>query len=98
MNTEEIEFTTLRVRVEGDVQGVGFRAFAVNEGKLRGLRGWVRNRLDGTLEALVSGPTKEVEGFIHACMRGPAGARVANIDLIAATAPDGPGFTLRPTL
>jgi acylphosphatase len=95
---ETQDITTLRIRIEGTVQGVGFRAFMLREANARRLTGWVRNRLDGSLEALAHGPVKQIESLITSCMRGPTGARVKNIDLIAADPPDEPGFTLRPTL
>jgi acylphosphatase len=92
------DVTTLRIRIEGTVQGVGFRAFVLKEANARRLVGWVRNRMDGSLEALASGPTKQIESLITCCMKGPRGARVANIDLFVADAPKEPGFTMRPTL
>ena len=92
------EITTLRLLIEGIVQGVGFRAFVLREANALHLSGWVRNRLDGSVEALASGPTKKIEALVTACTRGPHGARVTHIDLIAADAPTMPGFTLRPTL
>jgi acylphosphatase len=91
------ETTSLRLRIEGVVQGVGYRAFAAAEARKLGLAGWVRNRSDGTVEALVSGPTKTVEAFVAACARGPAGARVTNIDLHNAGSP-GDGFHVQPTV
>ena len=95
---EATEITTLRIRIEGIVQGVGFRAFVLREARARHLTGWVRNRLDGSVEALASGPTKSIEALITACTKGPPGSRVANIDLFRADPPDLAGFTLRPTL
>ena len=95
---ETQDITTLRIRIEGVVQGVGFRAFMLREANARRLQGWVRNRLDGSVEALAHGPTKQVEALITACTRGPTGARVSHIDLIAADPPQEPGFTLRPSL
>jgi acylphosphatase len=80
------------------VQGVGFRAFVLREANARRLTGWVRNRMDGSVEALASGPTKQIEALVTSCTRGPTGARVSHIDLIAAEPPGAPGFTLRPTL
>ncbi len=91
------DVTTLRVRVEGNVQGVGFRAFAVRQALALSLKGWVRNRTDGALEALVTGQVKDVERFVQACMRGPEGAKVKNIDLIADTDPGSQGFVELPT-
>ncbi len=69
----------VRVVVEGRVQGVGYRAFAVHEAQLRGLRGWVRNRRDGTVEALLIGAPEAVDAAIEACRRGPRSAHVANL-------------------
>lgn len=94
----EEEITSLRLRIEGFVQGVGYRAFAAAEARRLGLNGWVRNRSDGTVEALVSGVTKNVEAFVAACMRGPAGARVENVELHNVEPPTEQGFRQRPTL
>lgn len=90
--------TSLKLRIEGAVQGVGYRAFAASEARILGLGGWVRNRSDGTVEALVSGATADVETFVAACARGPAGARVTNIDLHKAEPPSDAGFQVRSTL
>jgi acylphosphatase len=92
------EITSLKLRIEGAVQGVGYRAFAAAEARMLELSGWVRNRSDGTVEALVSGPTQEVEAFVSACARGPVGAHVANIDLHKVEPPAEGGFQVRPTL
>ena len=54
------DLTTLRLRIEGSVQGIGYRFFATEEARKLGLHGWIRNRSDGAVEALVSGPTKSV--------------------------------------
>ena len=90
------ELTTLRVRVEGKVQGVGFRAYAVRQAAALNLKGWVRNRADGALEAFVTGQVKDVERFVQACMKGPPGAKVANIDLFADADPGSEGFVELP--
>jgi acylphosphatase len=50
-------------------------------GRLRGLNGWVRNRRDGSVEALVSGPIAAVDDMIEACRQGPAAARVTDIEI-----------------
>lgn len=90
--------TTLRLRIEGFVQAVGYRNFAIQEARRLGLDGWVRNRADGTVEALVSGATGAVEDFVGACMRGPAGSTVKNVELHAADPPAEKGFRQRPSL
>jgi acylphosphatase len=68
------------VVVHGRVQGVGYRAFVEDEARQRGLRGWVRNRLDGSVEAVFVGPCSVVEAMIEICRRGPMSARVNALD------------------
>ena len=68
--------TIRHVLVRGRVQGIGFRAFVEHEAFKRGLEGWVRNRRDGTVEALFAGPPDIVADIVVACRRGPPGARV----------------------
>jgi acylphosphatase len=69
-----------QVVVHGRVQGVGYRAWAEHVALQRGLEGWVRNRADGTVEAVFAGPPSVVEGMIEACRRGPPGAQVDALD------------------
>jgi acylphosphatase len=64
------------VIVHGRVQGVGFRAFVEVEALTRGLEGWVRNRREGTVEAVFMGEEAVVADVIEACRRGPFAARV----------------------
>ncbi len=90
------KLTTMRVRVEGHVQGVGFRLFAARQAAALNLKGWARNLSDGAMEAFVEGEVKDVEKFVQACMRGPEGAKVTNINLIADTESGGEGFVLLP--
>ncbi len=65
------------VIVRGTVQGVGFRAF-VEDGtrSVRGLAGWVRNRRDGSVEAVLAGPVEEVDAALAALRKGPSSAKV----------------------
>ena len=86
------EITSLRVRIEGIVQGVGFRDFLMMAAMRHSLDGWVRNRSDGSVEALISGPTKAVEAFVGAATQGPRGARVSTIDLHNSEPPAEKGF------
>ena len=67
------------VVVRGRVQGVGYRAFVEDEARRRGLQGWVRNRRDGSVEAVFAGPRDVVEDMIEACRRGPFSARVNEV-------------------
>ena len=64
------------VTIRGRVQGVGYRAFVDHEARARDLEGWVRNRRDGSVEALFAGPADLVTAVIAACRRGPSSARV----------------------
>ena len=72
---------TVRLRISGRVQGVSYRYWTVGEATQRGLNGWVRNRRDGSVEALVSGPIGAVDDLIEACRRGPSAARVTDIEI-----------------
>ncbi|MEZ5667011.1 MAG: acylphosphatase [Alphaproteobacteria bacterium] len=89
------------LRIAGRVQGVGFRAWIVREAVRRELDGWVRNRRDGTVEALFAGPAAAVAAMIEACRRGPIGARVDRVETGEPAAADVPargrGFAQRPT-
>jgi acylphosphatase len=76
----------VRLTIHGRVHGVGFRAFVEDEAMSRGLEGWVRNRRDGTVEALIAGEARLVDAMIEACRRGPAAARVERIDVEEAKA------------
>ena len=68
------------VVMRGRVQGVGYRAFVEHEAQRLGLEGWVRNRRDGTVEAVLSGADDVIAAMIDACRRGPPAARVEAVD------------------
>lgn len=70
---------SVRLYITGRVQGVGFRHAMREEAARRGVRGWVRNRSDGSVEALVQGEPAEVEALISWAHRGPPGARVREV-------------------
>lgn len=70
---------TKRLRISGRVQGVGFRAHMLRKARALGVTGWVRNRLDGTVEAVVQGAPDAVAAIIAAARRGPPGAVVTEI-------------------
>lgn len=74
------------LRITGRVQGVGYRAGLAREASARTLRGWVRNRLDGSVEALVAGDPAEVEGLLAWARRGPGLARVDAVTVADAPA------------
>ena len=66
--------------VRGRVQGVGYRAFVEREALRRGVEGWVRNRRDGSVEAVFARAQEKVDAGVEACRRGPYSARVEQID------------------
>ena len=71
--------TAIRVRISGRVQGVWFRAWTRNQAVNLELDGWVRNRSDGTVEALFAGPQRAVERMVAACREGPPAASVVEV-------------------
>ncbi len=76
--------TAVRFTVRGAVQGVGYRAFAQREAAALGLRGWVRNRWDGTVEGVAIGGEEKLAAFRRALQRGPAAARVERVEMTPA--------------
>ncbi len=87
-----------RVSITGRVQGVGFRDWAVGIAEMLDLTGWVRNRVDGSVEALVVGEEIAVEDFIRRCRSGPGSAEVANVEVQPAQGIVGEGFLQKPTV
>jgi len=88
----------VRIVVQGRVQNVGYRAWAVHEAWRRNVRGWVRNRRDNSVEALLVGAAASVEGMIEACAQGPRLARVTAIAREPAADDGTPRFYERPTV
>jgi acylphosphatase len=74
-----------QVTIRGRVQGVGYRAWVDHQATQRHLEGWVRNRRDGSVEALFAGPEDVVAAMIAACRRGPSSARVEAVQEEAGT-------------
>jgi acylphosphatase len=96
--------TIRRVVIRGRVQGVGYRAWVEHETKRLGLQGWVRNRRDGSVEALFAGAEDVVTNMIASCRNGPPSARVDDVAEEAAS-PDELGlrrtseaFSVLPTI
>jgi len=92
------------VTISGRVQGVGYRYFVERVAQSRDLEGWVRNRRDGSVEAVFSGPADAITAVIAACRRGPSSARVEAVQDEAAN-PDmlnlreaGERFSVLPTI
>ena len=84
-----------RVIVRGRVQGVFFRGSTQQEARVRGVDGWVRNRRDGSVEAVFEGPADAVEAVVGWCREGPRWAHVDDLE-VADESPDGlSGFEIR---
>jgi acylphosphatase len=92
------ETIAVRVRITGRVQGVWYRGWTVHQARRLHLAGWVRNRHDGSVEAVFSGPKDAVRAMIDDCRRGPPGAVVGEIIEEAETEPVAPGFRQAPTV
>ena len=96
--------TIRQVMIRGRVQGVGYRAWVEHRARAHALEGWVRNRRDGSVEALFSGPEDVVSNMVAACRRGPSSARVDAVDERSANAdalnlrPAGERFSVLPTV
>jgi len=88
------------VLIHGRVQGVGFRAWTQHQAQLHGLKGWVRNRYDGSVEAVFSGPGEMVEVMLKACHQGPVGSLVQLVEPVEGVDHElgsGNGFEVRRT-
>lgn len=78
------EASTRRLRIFGLVQGVGYRASLVAEAERLGVTGWVRNRLDGSVEALIQGDAARLEQLASWARKGPRLASVTHVDVLEA--------------
>lgn len=89
--------TSKRVTIRGRVQGVGYRWWLVDEASRLGLCGWVRNRRDGTVEAVIAGPAETVAELLLRCEAGPPAARVLEVKAVDEPGPMPTGFRQLPT-
>ncbi|KAL0842564.1 hypothetical protein Bca101_015809 [Brassica carinata] len=89
---------TVRMVIKGRVQGVCYRNWTVENAEQLGIKGWVRNRRDGSVEALFSGPTQAVEEMQQRCRRGPPAAMVTGLESFPSTDEPGTGFEYRSTV
>jgi acylphosphatase len=96
--------TIHHVTIKGRVQGVGYRAWVEHRARAHGLEGWVRNRRDGSVEAVFAGPVEVVTVLIERCWRGPSTARIDAVSAAPAEAamldlrPPGERFSVLPTV
>jgi acylphosphatase len=90
--------TGKRIRIFGHVQGVFFRAWTLQQAQLLGVKGWVRNRRDGTVEVEAWGDEAAVEALIEKCRHGPSNARVERLSVEEAEGAPPQGFRAAPTL
>jgi acylphosphatase len=82
----------------GRVQGVTYRAWMIEQAESLGITGWVRNRADGSVEAVVAGPAEQVDALLARVQHGPPGARVTGVDVTEAPAAVHAGFVRRATV
>ncbi|HLM37755.1 MAG TPA: acylphosphatase [Gaiellaceae bacterium] len=85
----------MRMRVRGRVQGVFFRAEARARAESLGVAGWIRNAEDGSVEAVLEGDDEQVESLLAWCRRGPAGARVDEVEAVREEPAGETGFQVR---
>jgi acylphosphatase len=88
----------VRVRIYGHVQGVWYRGWTVDAARKRGLAGWVRNRKDGSVEAVFAGDADAVAAMIEACRQGPEMARVELVERADVPDEGWTGFGQLPTI
>ncbi|XP_034913833.1 uncharacterized protein [Populus alba] len=89
---------TVRVMIKGRVQGVFFRNWTVENATRLGLKGWVKNRRDGSVEALFSGDSDNVQEMEQRCRRGPPDAMVTGFQVFPSTDDPGTGFQRKATV
>ncbi|MBJ7406001.1 MAG: acylphosphatase [Bradyrhizobium sp.] len=94
----------LQVMIRGRVQGVGYRAWVEYQATTSGLEGWVRNRRDGSVEALFAGTPKHIADMVALCRHGPPSARVDSVTSETASVDElnlrraGEAFSVLPTV
>jgi len=75
------DIQSIRIIISGKVQGVSFRSFTKNAADNLNISGWVKNRLDGSVEAHATGAKKDVDAFIALLKKGPPASRVENVEI-----------------
>ncbi len=95
--SDDNETKAVHVRIEGRVQGVWYRGWTSDCARELGLAGWVRNRSDGTVEAVFAGVPEAVETMLAACWKGPPAAHVTAVTPKPCPPPETAAFETRPT-
>ncbi|MFO8041445.1 MAG: acylphosphatase [Sodalinema sp.] len=90
--------TAIRVMISGRVQGVGFRYSTQQQARQLGVSGWVRNRRNGTVEALFEGDPALVQNAVAWCHQGPAAAEVQTVETCGEPPQQLSDFEIRPTV
>ena len=93
----EQAFKSIYVTVTGKVQGVGYRAWCAGHAERLGLHGWIRNRLDGSVEAIYHGRCERVDEMVRLSGQGPRWANVTDILATPCDPPEVAGFLRRPS-
>ena len=88
---------TVTVRIEGRVQGVYYRAWTEQTARRLNLDGWLRNRRDGSVESVFSGPETQVDEMLRRCAEGPPNAKVTSVTVTDEGGAPPSGFTVLPT-
>jgi acylphosphatase len=88
---------TVHVRVQGRVQGIGYRAWVESTARATGLTGWVRNRRDGSVEMVLQGLHEKVADMLRRCEQGLPDARVTKVEVLSEGVSAYDGFEVRPT-
>lgn len=88
----------LHVKIEGRVQGVGYRAWVVQTAQGLGLKGWVRNRNDGSVELVITGGPRRMEDMLRRCEVGPLHARVRSVNIVGENSNTFDKFDVKPTV
>lgn len=89
---------TCHLTIIGLVQGVGYRAWLSGQAQKAGVNGWVRNRTDLSVEALLEGPSDVIERLIRSCYQGPPSSKVESVLVAASDEGVAAGFSVLPTL
>uniref|UniRef100_A0A7N0ZUK3 acylphosphatase n=1 Tax=Kalanchoe fedtschenkoi TaxID=63787 RepID=A0A7N0ZUK3_KALFE len=97
-HSQSTQTKTVRVVIKGRVQGVFYRDWTTENARKLGLKGWVRNRRDGCVEALFSGEPDKVKEMEQRCRAGPPAAMVTGLDVFPSDEDPGDGFERKPTI